>query len=205
MPLRLRLSCIRCYGVASLFLLLAGCLYLPIPHWKTTPHKTMRRIVVLDRETRKPLDDAEVVFLDEKWVNWMSPEFSCRWGLDAQTTSPYACRMMGSVAGRRLDPGTFDLPQKTHFCCFHFTCLGLPLGGVLHQTRTGRTIVSAKGYRSVWFSDRLSQVKPADLPSRYRMAKSGEPAPNPVPIQFTPQGVVVSLEKKAQSNQGGAQ
>lgn len=207
MPLRLRMSYIRCIGIASLILLFSSCIYLPIPFWKTTPHASMRRVIVLDSETRKPLDDAEVIFFSEKWLNWFPPEAKgmC-WGVDTQNPCVIERNVVERVAGRRIAPGTFDLPQKTHFCHFQIAGLCFVMGGVAHHSWTGQTLVSAKGFRSVWFSDRLSLVKPEDLPPHFSPSGPDRPTPNPIPFQFTPQGVIVSLEKKAQKEaQGGAQ
>lgn len=150
--LRLALLCVVCVAFG-------GCGLLWVPDPVTIPHRSLRRIVVVDRETMLPIPDATVECSVGKWGNWLSrPPY----GSHLVPEHP-AVEIPDNVEpdedcptwqARAEDGGVFTIEPRTKFGWTRvFFPVPTPLGWFLRKSYTGYVSVSAPGYDGIAISN----------------------------------------------------
>lgn len=142
---------------------LSGCGLLYVPDPVTIPHRSLRRIVVVDRETLEPIEDATVTCTMQRWDNWIRP--IVRWEVftpaneaEGSTRAAQPCGDTGrDWPGEPQGDGIFIIEPKTKLGWTHIMFpLDLPIGGVIRHTYCGAITVSAPGHDTVWFTNQTA-------------------------------------------------
>ena len=137
----------------------AGCGLLLVPYTVTLPREPLRHVQVLDFNTRQPLAAARVSFHVTQYDNWVQP--APTWGVSdspdqatpaTATSQPNEC--VASCEALRQDSGLFEITARSRCAWVQVWCPLPPvLGCFLYHTYDGIVVVSAAGYKTVWFSN----------------------------------------------------
>lgn len=140
---------------------LSGCGMLATPHRVTMPNASLQKVLVLDQQSRQPLEGATVTCQMYEYKNWMKPVPF--WGVCSSTNtveSQVAERPDQKVWQWRAQPqgrGVFSIePRKRTGWTQIWFPLPSPLGWFLYRTYDGRITASVPEHDSVWISNAVA-------------------------------------------------
>ena len=179
----------------------SGCGLVFVPSVTSLPAPPLRKRVVADAVTGKPVDTAEVTLLRIPWSNYTWPYPWSIWGAAPSEKSAVHRLTRGvkerdirlSKPAKALGDGRFEIEPHTQWQCAQVMFpFGMPLGFVIHHTRQCYLIVSAPQYKTVWVSDCRAQAPGDAIPIRYEFGTAEPPQPGPS-VKMVEQGLHIAL------------